>query len=40
MWIDIENSDFVEDTLSIYLEILRKNRNAGGSNSIISEKES
>ena len=29
MWIDIENSDFVEATLSIYLEILRKNRNAG-----------
>ncbi len=29
MWIDIENSDFVEDTLSIYLEILRKNRNTG-----------
>jgi proline dehydrogenase len=29
MWIDIENSDFVDDTLSIYLEVLRKNRNAG-----------
>ena len=29
MWIDIENSNFVEDTLSIYLEILRKNRDTG-----------
>ena len=29
MWIDIESSNFVEDTLSIYLEILRKNRNTG-----------
>lgn len=29
MWIDIESSNFVEDTLSIYLEILRKNRNSG-----------
>ena len=29
MWIDIENSDFVEDTLSIYLRILISNRNTG-----------
>jgi proline dehydrogenase len=29
MWIDIENSGFVEDTLSIYLKILRNNRNTG-----------
>lgn len=29
MWIDIENSDFVEDTLSIYLKILACNRNTG-----------
>jgi proline dehydrogenase len=29
MWIDIESSIFVEDTLSIYLEILRKNRDTG-----------
>ena len=29
MWIDIESSKFVEDTLSIYLEILRKNRDTG-----------
>src|SRR6187431_2223546 len=29
MWIDIENSNYVEDTLSIYLEILRTNRNTG-----------
>ena len=29
MWIDIESSNFVEDTLSIYLEILRKNRDTG-----------
>jgi proline dehydrogenase len=29
MWIDIENSDYVADTLSIYLEILRQNRNTG-----------
>jgi proline dehydrogenase len=29
MWIDIENSDFVEDTLSIYLKILSNNRNTG-----------
>lgn len=29
MWIDIENSDFVEDTLSIYLKILTNNRNTG-----------
>jgi proline dehydrogenase len=29
MWIDIENSDFVEDTLSIYLKILTSNRNTG-----------
>jgi proline dehydrogenase len=29
MWMDIENSDYVEDTLSIYLEILRQNRNTG-----------
>lgn len=29
MWIDIENSDFVEDTLSIYLKILKSNRNTG-----------
>jgi proline dehydrogenase len=29
MWIDIESSNFVEDTLSIYLEILRKNRHTG-----------
>lgn len=29
MWMDIENSDYVEDTLSIYLEILRQNKNTG-----------
>ena len=29
MWIDIENSDFVEDTLSIYLKTLTNNRNTG-----------
>ena len=29
MWMDIENSDYVENTLSIYLEILRQNRNTG-----------
>ena len=29
MWIDIESSNFVEDTLSIYLETLRKNRDTG-----------
>jgi proline dehydrogenase len=29
MWIDIENSDFVEDTLSIYLKILGNNGNTG-----------
>ena len=29
MWIDIESSNFVEETLSIYLEILRKNRDTG-----------
>lgn len=29
MWMDIEKSDYVEDTLSIYLEILRQNRNTG-----------
>jgi proline dehydrogenase len=29
VWIDIESSNFVEDTLSIYLEILRKNRDTG-----------
>jgi proline dehydrogenase len=29
MWIDIESSIFVEDTSSIYLEILRKNRDTG-----------
>jgi proline dehydrogenase len=29
MWIDIENSDFVEDTLSIYLKILGNNKNTG-----------
>jgi len=29
MWIDIESSNFVEDTLSIYLEILKKNRDTG-----------
>ena len=29
MWIDIESYNFVEDTLSIYLEILRKNRDTG-----------
>lgn len=29
MWIDIESSKFVEDTLSIYLEILRKNTDTG-----------
>src|SRR4029078_1456335 len=29
MWIDIESSNYVEDTLSIYLEVLRKNRNIG-----------
>lgn len=29
MWIDIENSNYVEDTLSIYLEVLRTNRDTG-----------
>jgi proline dehydrogenase len=29
MWIDIENSDYVEDTLSIYLRILGNNKNTG-----------
>jgi proline dehydrogenase len=29
MWIDIESYNFVEETLSIYLEILRKNRDTG-----------
>jgi proline dehydrogenase len=29
VWIDIESSNYVEDTLSIYLEMLRKNRDAG-----------
>jgi proline dehydrogenase len=29
MWIDIESYNFVEDTLSIYLEILRRNRDTG-----------
>jgi proline dehydrogenase len=29
MWIDIENSNYVEDTLSIYLEVLRKNKDTG-----------
>jgi proline dehydrogenase len=29
MWIDIENSNYVQDTLSIYLEVLRKNRDTG-----------
>lgn len=29
MWIDIEHSDFVEDTLSIYLKVLANNRNTG-----------
>lgn len=29
MWIDIENSNYVEDTLSIYLDVLRKNRDTG-----------
>jgi proline dehydrogenase len=29
MWLDIESSSFVEDTLSIYLEIVRKNRDTG-----------
>jgi proline dehydrogenase len=29
MWIDIENSSYVEDTLSIYLEVLRKNKDTG-----------
>ncbi len=29
MWMDIENSNYVEDTLSIYLEVLRKNRDTG-----------
>jgi proline dehydrogenase len=29
MWIDIESSNYVEDTLSIYLEVLRQNRNTG-----------
>jgi proline dehydrogenase len=29
MWIDIESCSFVEATLSIYLEILRKNRDTG-----------
>ncbi|HYY85812.1 MAG TPA: proline dehydrogenase family protein [Nitrososphaeraceae archaeon] len=29
MWIDIEHSDFVEDTLSIYLKLFENNRNTG-----------
>ncbi len=29
MWLDIEHSDFVEDTLSIYLKVLANNRNTG-----------
>jgi len=29
MWIDIEHSDFVEDTLSIYLKVFANNRNTG-----------
>jgi proline dehydrogenase len=29
MWIDIEHSDFVEDTLSIYLKMFANNRNTG-----------
>jgi proline dehydrogenase len=29
MWIDIENSNYVEDTLAIYLEVLKRNRNTG-----------
>ncbi|HSA73981.1 MAG TPA: proline dehydrogenase family protein [Nitrososphaeraceae archaeon] len=29
MWMDIENSNYVEDTLSIYLDVLRKNRDTG-----------
>ena len=29
MWIDIESPNYVQDTLSIYLEILRKNRDTG-----------
>jgi len=29
VWIDIENSNYVQDTLSIYLEVLRKNRDSG-----------
>ena len=29
MWIDIEHSDFVEDTLSIYLKLFANNRNMG-----------
>lgn len=29
MWMDIENSDYVEDTLSIYFEMLRQNKNTG-----------
>ena len=29
VWIDIENSNYVEDTLSIYLKVLRKNRDTG-----------
>ncbi|TLX69297.1 MAG: proline dehydrogenase [Thaumarchaeota archaeon] len=29
VWIDIENSTYVQDTLSLYLEILRKNRDSG-----------
>jgi proline dehydrogenase len=29
LWIDIEHSDFVEDTLSIYLKVLANNRNTG-----------
>jgi proline dehydrogenase len=29
MWIDIESYNFVEETLSIYLEILRNNRDTG-----------
>jgi proline dehydrogenase len=29
MWIDIEHSDFVEDTLSIYLKVLANNKNIG-----------
>jgi proline dehydrogenase len=29
MWLDIEHTDFVEDTLSIYLKVLANNRNTG-----------